>query len=583
MPGVTPAKPATPTATPPNTAGNFTVRWAAVTHATRYELQERQGSTGSWTDVYDGAALSKAFTGKTAGEWQYRVRACNGTQCSTPSDTLTVPVPGVTPAKPATPTATTPNTAGNFTVRWAAVTHATRYELQERQGSTGSWTDVYDGAALSKAFTGQAAGEWQYRVLACNGTQCSTPSDTLTVPVPGVTPLSITPSPSTNGSYTVSWQATGSRLQLRERYEDGEWTVVDTYASAVTSKAFTGKQGGTYSYRTYQCSTYITTLCVTPVAGPVSVEVTGPVPAKPATPTSSTPNVFGNFTVRWTAVTHATRYELQERQGEDEWMIQYNGAALSKAFTGKTAGEWQYRVRACNGTQCSAPSEVLMVTVPPSMFVAPSPSTDGSYTVSWSSFLNRCITQPFFGIRECPQLQERVDASRNWRNVSGVGRYASSHDFSDKASGTYHYRLVRTILLTSTTTVLAGPVSVEVMRDPTASVRWDPNPVNYGATSTLIWESSGVTSCLLNGTDRGTSGSWAGTNRIRPSTSTFTCTTANGTLSDDAPLKVRPQVPARPTGPTASTGGLHGALDRGGAGDRLHIARAQGRRELGHV
>ena len=50
-------------------------------------------------------ALSKAFTGKTAGEWQYRVRACNGTQCSTPSDTLTVPVPGVTPAKPATPTA----------------------------------------------------------------------------------------------------------------------------------------------------------------------------------------------------------------------------------------------------------------------------------------------------------------------------------------------------------------------------------------------------------------------------------------------------------------------------------------------
>ena len=103
--------------------------------------------------------------------------------------------------------------------------------------------DVYDGAALSKAFTGKAAGEWQYRVRACNGTQCSTPSDTLTVPVPGVTPLSITPSPSTNGSYTVSWQATGSRLQLRERYEDGEWTVVDTYASAVTSKAFTGKQG----------------------------------------------------------------------------------------------------------------------------------------------------------------------------------------------------------------------------------------------------------------------------------------------------------------------------------------------------
>ena len=36
--------------------------------------EERQGSTGSWTDVYDGAALSKAFTGKTAGEWQYRVR-----------------------------------------------------------------------------------------------------------------------------------------------------------------------------------------------------------------------------------------------------------------------------------------------------------------------------------------------------------------------------------------------------------------------------------------------------------------------------------------------------------------------------
>ena len=68
--------------------------------------------------------------------------------------------------------------------------------------------------------------------------------------------LSISPSPST-GSYTVSWTAPPAQVstKLHERVGSGTWSVVGTYRSTVSSKAFSGKAAGTYSYKTKQCFT----------------------------------------------------------------------------------------------------------------------------------------------------------------------------------------------------------------------------------------------------------------------------------------------------------------------------------------
>lgn len=64
--------------------GSYTVSWSQIGDGTShtYELQERHGS-GAYAASYSGASLSKAVTGRTAGQWTYRVRGvsiANGDQ-----------------------------------------------------------------------------------------------------------------------------------------------------------------------------------------------------------------------------------------------------------------------------------------------------------------------------------------------------------------------------------------------------------------------------------------------------------------------------------------------------------------------
>ena len=177
------------------------------------------------------------------------------------------------------------------------------------------------------------------------------------------------------------------------------------------------------------------------------------------------------------------------------------------------------------------------MTVRAEITIAPSPSTDGNYTVSWGA--PRCFGVAGFLPQICYVLEERVGQSGNWTDV--MPTMATSHAFSDKLTGTYYYRLMLG------TRPVAGPASVEVTRPPTASISWNPSTVEYGGTSTLSWSSTSVTGCTLDGTDRGTSGSREQTNLTQPQTSTFTCTAADDSeVSDSATLKVLPAVPAAP-------------------------------------
>src|SRR3546814_3857606 len=61
---------------------NYTVSWNSVSGATRYRLQERAGS-GSWAEIQNSSATTKALSGKPDGTYSYRVRACSGTSTST--------------------------------------------------------------------------------------------------------------------------------------------------------------------------------------------------------------------------------------------------------------------------------------------------------------------------------------------------------------------------------------------------------------------------------------------------------------------------------------------------------------------
>lgn len=58
---------------------------------------------------------------------------------------------------------------------------------------------------------------------------------------------------SLDGSYSISWESTGSgSYTLEEKFNSGSWTVA--YTGASTSKSFSGKAVGTYLYRVKGCS-----------------------------------------------------------------------------------------------------------------------------------------------------------------------------------------------------------------------------------------------------------------------------------------------------------------------------------------
>ena len=217
--GMTKVPPAAPSLMVPamDADGGYKVMWSSPSGATSYELQEKSGS-GSFGNIYAGSGTSRNITGKTDGTYSYQVRACAGTgNCGDWSSTESVEVsinnaPVAVDDTARTPfgtaveiavvdndtdadgddltvTAVTTPASGTATITSDANGDDTRVTYTPRSGHPGADTFDYtvsDGAA----------------------------SDTGTVSVT-VDLVTVTPNPSTTGSYTLSWD--GSPL-LADRY-----------------------------------------------------------------------------------------------------------------------------------------------------------------------------------------------------------------------------------------------------------------------------------------------------------------------------------------------------------------------------
>ncbi|NHA16189.1 RHS repeat domain-containing protein [Thioalkalivibrio sp. XN279] len=152
-------------------------------------------------------------------------------------------------------------------------------------------------------------------------------------------------------------------------------------------------------------------------------------------PTLTAPasNSTGNYTVSWTAVSGATRYELEQRLNGGSWSLIHNAADTSKALSGQGNGTWGYRVRACNSGGCGAYSAIksTVVTLPPSgvpSLIAPSSNSTGSYTVSWGAVSGATSYQ----------LEERLN-SGGWSTIHNAS--GTSKARSGRTTGTWGYRV----------------------------------------------------------------------------------------------------------------------------------------------
>ena len=220
-------------------------------------------------------------------------------------------MPGVTPAKPDAPGRPTV-TGGNtyLAVSWDAPADngaaIDDYDVRYKRTSASTWTNhVFSGTGTSTSIPRLTNGtEYEVQVRAHNSEGESRYSASGTgTPVSGIN-MTAAPATSTNGSYTVSWVAPrcfnvpfgGSRicqqLQVRVGSDGNSWSEVSGVGISATSHGFSGKAAGTYSYRLAIIAGSTTTV----TGGPVSVTVeTAPTPAKPATPTATTPNTAGEL------------------------------------------------------------------------------------------------------------------------------------------------------------------------------------------------------------------------------------------------------------------------------------------------
>ena len=347
--------PVAPTLTAPSSSvgGHFALTWTASISADSYVL-EQSTNGGAWTLLYSGIATNAATGAMSPGTYGYRVKACNSVGCSAYSAVQTVEV--IAPPISA-PTLTVPANGygGSYTVSWSTVSGAARYELEENLNA-GTWTNIVNSSATSVTRNSLPAGTYGYRVRACNVAGCSNFSSTALVEVlyaPSSAPVLTVPGTVSTTSLSISWSAvaTADRYEVLSSFNGGTSTLV--YNGAGTSASFSGLSAGTYSYQVRACNAA--------GCGPYSPAGNTVVQLAPQTPvitgegsqdTSTRPYPITWF-VSWTSVPNATLYEVERTNGSVTALL-YSGTATSATYNGMGSAINSFRVRACNGANCSA-------------------------------------------------------------------------------------------------------------------------------------------------------------------------------------------------------------------------------------
>ena len=387
---------------PASSSGNHTISWTAGSGvASEFRLYQSSSSNFSGqTMVYSGSNTSAALAVQNDGTFYYRVRACSHGLCGgyrAGSNGVSVLLP---PGAPSSISIPPTSVSGSFTVSWGSATSgtATTYKLYEATNSSFSGQVlVHNAAGTSKALSGRGNGTYYYRVIACNASGCSgyrTGGNTLKVTLPPGAPSSISvPSGSTTGGFTISWGSASGTVTAYKLYEATNSSFTGqtlVHNGAATSKALSGRGNGTYYYRVRACNG---SACSGYRTGgsPISVTLPPGIPSSITVPSSSN---TGDYTVSWGASSgNVSAYQLYESTSSNfsgQTRV-YSGTGRSKGVSGKSGGNYYYRVRACNGSACSGyrtagnSTSVVFPPSPPASISGPSQSYDGNYTISWAS------------------------------------------------------------------------------------------------------------------------------------------------------------------------------------------------------
>lgn len=345
--------------------GSYSVCWSGASGATSYQLQEKLNS-GGWSTVYNGSGTCASRSGRSPGNWHYRVRGMNSGRAGGYSGTKSTWV------KPTgVPSLSVPSgdADGSYTASWSSVTGATRYELQEKFNN-GGWSVIHDGSATSKSRTGRNSGTWCYRVRAENsGGNGSWSATKCTVVAPSNAPeLNPINNPDGSGDFALSWSATSgaTAYEVQQQPAGGSWSTV--YSGGNTTTTISGRTSGTWCYRVRASNTggmtnWSNTECIL-------------VNTDPNVPTNLSPadgaGVFGrNITLTWqdggdsdNAPNNYRQFRVRLENPTTGWSDTTGWSqSLTQQLSVPEDGTYQWQVEAYDGLESSGWSSAQTIGV----------------------------------------------------------------------------------------------------------------------------------------------------------------------------------------------------------------------------
>ncbi|WP_444957144.1 RHS repeat-associated core domain-containing protein [Microbulbifer sp. ZKSA002] len=381
-----------------------------------YELQY-QSNDGSWSSPVSVSESSYDMSGLSTGAWDFKVRACNSAGCGSysnearvnvaipPSEPSAISVYGgeeereqlVLPLLQPIPMVLiippdNSKSDGTIGVKWSEPTsgsEVTGYEIQQCKDNCSTWTPVYsdigDGPVSLPLDGGTplASGTYQYRIRAyVTVGNYTTYSDWIMSSSVSVTrrPDSVLnftqPNHGTQSeSFVVAWSPVSGSFNPVTRYElkcsvnNGGYTYLncgssDLGTSTSMQVALNPGDSGVYRFIARACNS---DGCSdwTPSADSKVVMVNVPLVA-PTTPEFiSVPedSEFGDYEISWSEPNLTwTSFELQRERrndpdpscGDSCWnVVSGNLAGTTYEARGDLEDKYRYRVRACNGPECS--------------------------------------------------------------------------------------------------------------------------------------------------------------------------------------------------------------------------------------
>ncbi len=355
----------------------YCIGWGSVPTVAGYEIR---ADSGVWTDV--GSSTQACFTGSLLGDHTYEVRGYNGCGEGSTSVARVVTVQ-LAPIAPQTPNVYAgPLCADSgFCLSWNSVAGATSYELSEDDGA---WQEV--GNITEHCLTLSTAGEYDYRVRACNSCGCSGASSALAVSVGQVPEMPSTPTSSANPAcldqeFCLTWPATA----WAESYELNENGAGWINIGNVTSVCRLPGTAGDYSYSLRALSS-----CGASSASPARIVTVRPSLPVPIRPVASEDIVCTAqpYCIQWFTVAGATSYQIRQNGGM--WIAA--GGSFTTCYSQGSSGTFTYEVRGCDDCGCTAPSPPCTVMVnssllPPGGFAA-DPSEvcpNEEYCLTWDA------------------------------------------------------------------------------------------------------------------------------------------------------------------------------------------------------